>query len=187
MMCTTPLPSTQQSACSQSDTHADGTQGVPTARPSVLVRRTTRIGVPAPLSSSRSFTTAMTHQPSAATVGGPLGILPVPSRRTRTDCRTAAAVLRRGGQSWRPARRGAHATHKVQRAVSVMHRLGITIHARHRRAARSDPDHPVSGLLSCSKRVHSFCDLSTGLGTCGNQPRRLCLGRADCGPGPCAV
>ena len=83
MMCTTPLPSTQQSACSQSDTHADGTQGVPTARPSVLVRRTTRIGVPAPLSSSRSFTTAMTHQPSAATVGGPLGILPVPSRRTR--------------------------------------------------------------------------------------------------------
>ena len=52
-------------------------------RPSVLVRRTSRFGVPMPLSSSRSFTTAMTHQPSAATVGAPLGILPVPSRRTR--------------------------------------------------------------------------------------------------------
>ena len=65
----------------QSDAQKDGAA---TARPSVLVRRTTRIGVPVPLSSSRSFTTAMMHQPSAATVGGPLGLLPAPSRRTRT-------------------------------------------------------------------------------------------------------
>jgi len=99
ILCSAPSPNHNllTCTCSQSDAHKDGTQSAATARPSVLVRRTTRIGVPVPLSSSRSFTTAMTHQPSAATVGGPLGLLPVPSRRTRTTAEQLLPSLEAAG------------------------------------------------------------------------------------------
>ena len=65
----------------QSDAHKDGAAAASAARPSVLVRRTSRFGVPMPVSSSHSFTAAMTHQPGQVTVGGPLAILPAPSSR----------------------------------------------------------------------------------------------------------
>ena len=78
-------------AASQSEAQKDGAFTASEARPSVLVRRTSRFILPTPMTSSDSFTAAMTHQPGQVKIGAsPLAMLPAAPVSARS---TADAAL----------------------------------------------------------------------------------------------
>ena len=103
------------SAVTQSEAQKDGIRATFEKRPSVLVRRTSRFGIPTPLTSSNSFTAAMTHQPGQVTIGAsPLAMLPAAPVPTRL---TADTVLPSSNAPPAEVRTWKQDMHKTERKV----------------------------------------------------------------------